>query len=203
MKDLKYDVLVNKYNHLAKEYRPQDLYIVDDNKNNFHHYKNPELKPALRTDIKIYVEKMLNDAKEAGFNIIVDSGYRSYQYQHTIIADVIKKKGVDAYKVAAIPGASEHQTGLAMDIAYMRDGMYCDDVQENDPEVKWLETNCYKYGFVERYPKNKEEITGYSYEPWHYRFVGLELAKELFTNNLTLEEYHLAKENNNNNQLKR
>ena len=90
----------------------------------------------------------------------------------------------------AIPGSSEHQTGLAFDVAFIRNNEYSLIALETDPEIKWLLKNAYKYGFILRYPKDKENITGYSYEPWHYRFVGIKLAKMLYKNNLTLEEYY-------------
>lgn len=85
MPDLDYNVLVNKDNLLPDNYEPHSLYIVDNNKDNFHKYANPGLKPMLRSDIKPYVDKMLEDAKKAGFDIIVDSGYRSYEYQGQVL----------------------------------------------------------------------------------------------------------------------
>lgn len=185
-----YTILVNKDNRLSKDYIPSDLYVIDDNIGNFHNYKNPSLKPMLRLIIKPYVDAMLASAKESGFNIIVDSGYRSFLYQEKVLNELIKEKGNEAYKLVALPGASEHQTGLAFDVAYLNNEIYSDDVKESDPEVKWLHKNAHKFGFILRYPKGKEHITGYQYEPWHYRFVGLALAKLLHDKNITLEEYY-------------
>ena len=125
--------------------------------------------------------------------IIVDSGYRSYEYQEKVLKSLIEKKGEKAYRLVALPGSSEHQTGLAMDIAYMKNGIYSDDVKDSDKEVEWMKKNSYKYGFILRYPKGKEEITGYDYEPWHYRFVGINLAKILYDQNITMEEYYSLK----------
>ena len=189
---MNFEILVNKNNLLSKDYKPK-LYIVDDNKNNFHNYIDPNLKPKMALEIKAYVDKLLNDAWKSGMFIIVDSGYRCYEYQEKVLKSLIEKKGDEAYRLVAIPGSSEHQTGLAMDIAYMKNGIYSDDVKDSDKEVEWMKKNSYKYGFILRYPKGKEEITGYDYEPWHYRFVGINLAKILYDQNITMEEYYSLK----------
>ena len=109
------------------------------------------------------------------------------------VADIlanVKEKGDEAYKLVALPGTSEHQTGLAVDFAYYENGIYNDDVKEDDKEAIWLKNNCWKYGFILRYPKGKEHITGYKFEPWHFRFVGPKLAKKIYEENITLEEYY-------------
>lgn len=188
--DLDVTVLVNKEHILDKDYVPLEMYVVDENENNFHQFKDASLKPMLRSDIKEYVDKLINDAQELGLPIIVDSGYRSFKYQQVVLDALIKEKGDEAFKLVALPGASEHQTGLAIDFAYYENGIYNDDVKENDKEAIWLKNNAWKYGFILRYPKGKEDVTGYNFEPWHFRFVGLKLAKYLFKNDLTLEEYY-------------
>lgn len=190
MKDLDVTVLVNKEHILDKDYVPLEMYVVDENENNFHQFKDASLKPMLRSDIKEFVDKLINDAQGLGLPIIVDSGYRSFKYQQVVLDALIKEKGDEAYKLVALPGASEHQTGLAIDFAYYENGIYNDDVKENDKEAIWLKNNAWKYGFILRYPKGKEDVTGYNFEPWHFRFVGLKLAKYLFKNDLTLEEYY-------------
>ena len=189
MKDYDIDVLVNKDNMLDINYVPSNLYVVDENKNNFRNYQDPSLKPMLRIDVKPYIDALIRDANNLGFPLIVDSAYRSGVYQKQILENEIILKGSDAYKLVALPGASEHQTGLAIDFAYYKDGVYSDEVLESDKEAIWLKENAYKYGFILRYPKGKEDITGFNFEPWHYRFVGLELALELYQTNQTLEEY--------------
>lgn len=188
--DLDITVLVNKEHILDKDYVPLEMYVVDENENNFHQFKDASLKPMLRSDIKEYVDKLINDAQGLGLPIIVDSGYRSYNYQQVVLDALIKEKGDEAFKLVALPGTSEHQTGLAIDFAYYENGIYNDDVKENDKEAIWLKNNAWKYGFILRYPKGKENVTGYNFEPWHFRFVGLKLAKYLFKNDLTLEEYY-------------
>ena len=195
MNDLPIDILVNKDNLLPSDYYPKDLVVTDQNENNFHNYQDPRLEPMVRRDIYPYIQRMMEDAKKEGVEFIVDSGYRSYNYQQKVLDKLIAELGDVAYQKAALPGASEHQTGLAFDIAYYHNGVFDDDVKEEDKEAIWLANNSYKYGFILRYPKGKEEITGFQFEPWHFRFVGLELAKELFDEGITLDEYYDRKVN--------
>ena len=189
MDDLSIDVLVNKENMLSIDYIPKNMYIVDNNENNFRNYLIDNIKPMLRMEVKPYIEKLIYDANNNGINIIVDSAFRSGNYQQMILDKVISEKGNEAYKLVALPGTSEHQTGLAVDFAIYENGIYNDDIKEDDKEAIWLKDNAWKYGFILRYPKGKEDITGFNFEPWHYRFVGLELAFELYQTNQTLEEY--------------
>lgn len=191
--DLPYDILVNKTNRLDSSYVPENLVTTDNNENNFHKYSDPSLKPMVRADIMPYIQAMFEEAKKSGLYLIVDSGYRSYQYQQVVLDNLVKEKGADAYKRAALPGLSEHQTGLAIDIACFRNGEYFDEINEFDEEGRWMAANSYKYGFILRYPMGKEDITGFDFEPWHFRFVGIELATQLFLENQTLEEYYSLK----------
>lgn len=189
MDDLSIDVLVNKENMLSIDYIPKNMYIVDNNENNFRNYLIDNIKPMLRIEVKPYIEKLIYDANNNGINIIVDSAFRSGNYQQMILDKVISEKGNEAYKLVALPGTSEHQTGLAVDFAIYENGIYNDDIKEDDKEAIWLKDNAWKYSFILRYPRGKEDITGFNFEPWHYRFVGLELALELYQTNQTLEEY--------------
>lgn len=192
-----YTVLINKENPIGKNYIPKNLVETDNNENNFHNFEDPTMKPTVDKVIYPYFLEMQKDAAKEGINIIVDSGYRSYEYQKVVWDSFLEKVGLEeTKKFVASPGTSEHQSGLAIDIAFIIGGTYTDDVKENQRETQWLFNNSYKYGFILRYPKGKEEITGYSFEPWHYRFVGLELAKVIYENNITLEEYYLKKELN-------
>lgn len=131
-------------------------------------------------------------AKKDGFHIEIESGYRSKELQQQIWDEIVLEKGLEhTKKYVAVPGYSEHQTGLALDICLEENGKYYCDTEFTDHKVvKYIADNAYRFGFIVRYPKGKEEITGYNYEPWHIRYVGLELAKELTDNNLTLEEYY-------------
>ena len=130
--------------------------------------------------------KMKEDAKKEGLTLSVISGFRSYSYQNTIYNKYVKADGqAEADRYSARPGHSEHQTGLAADINKI------DYNWGKTPEGKWLNDNCYKYGFILRYLEGKESITGYKYEPWHIRYVGVDLATKLYNDGdwITLEEY--------------
>lgn len=130
-------------------------------------------------------KKMQAAAKKEGVNIRIISGFRSYNTQVTLYNNYVRRDGqayADRYSARA--GHSEHQTGLAFDINSLEQSF------KNTKEGKWLNSNCYKYGFILRYPENKESITGYMFEPWHFRYIGDE-AKNLYNNGnwITLEEY--------------
>ena len=125
-------------------------------------------------------------AKADGLNIYISSGFRSYSYQKTLYNNYVNRDGVvaaDTYSARA--GHSEHQSGLAFDVNTINDSF------ANTEEGKWLNDNCYKYGFILRYPKGKSDETGYQYEPWHFRYVGVELAEKLYNNGnwITVEDY--------------
>ncbi len=130
--------------------------------------------------------KMQAAAKVDGLNIYISSGFRSYSYQKTLYNNYVNRDGVvaaDTYSARA--GHSEHQTGLAFDVNTINDSF------ANTEEGKWLNDNCYKYGFILRYPNGKSDETGYQYEPWHFRYVGVELAEKLYNNGnwITVEDY--------------
>lgn len=189
-----YDTLINKEHKLDRSFVPNDLVITDNNDNNFHNYKDPSLKPMISSAVWPYFQLMQEAALKEGFHLIIDSGYRSYDYQQVIWDKNVSEKGLEhTSKYVMMPGASEHQSGIAFDIAYFRNGAYTDDVTSDDPEYAWLIRNAHLYGFILRYPQGKEGITGINFEPWHFRFVGVELASYLFANDMTLEEYHLVK----------
>ena len=133
--------------------------------------------------------RMARAAKEEGLKIIANSSYRSYEEQDNIYNSFLKKHGTEyAEEYSAHAGYSEHETGLAVDIdAYQSSA----DDFENSNEYAWLLENSYKYGYILRYPKDKEIITGYSYEPWHYRYVGIDAAKVIHDEDITFDEYYL------------
>ena len=190
MKD--YAFLVNIDHLLSSDYVPENLVITDNNENNFHNYKDASLKPMISADIMPYFAAMQNAALDAGLRkIIVDSGYRSFEYQKVVFDKSVAEKGIDeTLRSVALPGSSEHQSGLAIDIAYMDNGVYIENTSDSDPEIKWLKENAYKFGFILRYPEEKEDVTGFKYEWWHYRFIGVEMATILYAENITLDEYH-------------
>lgn len=133
--------------------------------------------------------KMFADAEAQGFKMIVGSGYRSGATQKMYFDSYVRTHGeTEARKFSALPGQSEHQTGLAVDISTNTKDCYLSECFILEPEGKWLAANAHTYGFILRYPENKTDITGYNYEPWHYRYVGTELATALHESGLTLEE---------------
>ena len=182
MKD--YLILVNKENKLDKNYIPETLVKVTTKTGGG---KIIYLEKTTYKQIKF----LLNDINKVfDTEIVIDSGYRPFKYQSMLLNDLIKEKGIDAYKSIAVPGTSEHQTGLAVDIGFYKKGIYDDNFKVNDylNEFKWIQDNAYKYDFIVRYPKDKENITGYIYEPWHLRYVG-NIAEFIHKHNLCLEEY--------------
>lgn len=133
---------------------------------------------------------MKSDAKSAGLTLRAFSTYRSYDRQKYLYNSYMERDGKEAAdSYSARPGFSEHQTGLAFDIGNNNPQNDASMSFENTKEFNWLKENSYKYGFILRYPKDKENITGFSYEPWHYRYVGEETAKEIFSLDITLDEY--------------
>lgn len=137
--------------------------------------------------VKKAFDELKSDANSIGLNIYASSGYRSYSNQNYIYNNYVKLDGqenADTYSARA--GHSEHQTGLAIDLNSI------DMTFDNTDESNWIKDNCYKYGFIIRYPKDKDNITGYMYEPWHIRYVGKELASKLYNNGewITIEEYY-------------
>ena len=141
-------------------------------------YMRPEAAQAL--------EELFAGAKEAGLTLYATSGYRSYSTQQAIF----KRKGDPNSKSVAKPGYSEHQTGLAMDVeGETTRGTGLTEAFGSSPEGIWLAEHCHEYGFIVRYPSDKEDITGVMYEPWHFRYVGVEAAAYMVENNLCFEEF--------------
>jgi len=136
-------------------------------------------------------ERMAAEAKLADFNLNAFSTYRSFEYQTTLYERYVARDGnkaADTY--SARPGYSEHQTGLAFDIGEVNFEQHFASSSFGETEAgKWVAANAHRFGFVMRYPKGKEQITGYMHESWHFRYVGIEIADEIFKRNLTLEEY--------------
>ena len=133
---------------------------------------------------------MFMDGKKDGLILSVTSGFRRFEVQESILKATKAWKGDEAYKSVALPGHSEHQLGVAVDLSG-KSVNYASTVYTfgNVPEGKWLVENSYKYGFILSYPKGKESITGYIYEPWHFRYVGVSFAKEIFDSEKTIVEY--------------
>lgn len=180
-------VFVNKEHSIPKKYIPEKLVTV----NVYFHLTSYDERTLMRPEAAQALEKLFASAEESGYKLCGVSGYRSYTRQYNIFTNNILTKGKEhTLKYSAAPGTSEHQTGLAMDVS-------CESLRydlstsfSETPEGIWLSQNAYRYGYIIRYPKNKSNITGYAYEPWHIRYVGKGLAKYLYENDLSLEEYY-------------
>lgn len=178
---MNYLILINKQNGIPKDYVPNNLVLVKiptiNNQKIYLEKKTyKQIKLLLKDMNKIFPRKAL-----------INSGYRPSFYQENLLNDLIKLKGEEALMRFAPPGHSEHQTGLAVDLAFLDNANSKIDDYQN--EYEWISDNAHKYGFIIRYPRGKEKITGYNYEPWHLRYIGDD-AKILYKYNLTLEEYH-------------
>ena len=172
-------ILVNKNHKIPYNYSPELI----------------ELSNGEKVDARIYpdLQKMFDDARAAGLQLFVRDGYRTGDEQKAIMNDKIAAYETEGYSkkeakalaktYVAEPGTSEHELGLSVDINAESSGASQDAVYE------WLDENAYKYGFIKRYPADKTDITGIDNEPWHYRYVGYEAAKEMKEQNLCLEEY--------------
>lgn len=171
--------LVNKYNYLRDDFVPNNLvemtipyskegiYLVAEARDNFY--------------------KLVDKAKEEGLTIRAISAYRGYTYQKRLYDKYVEADGVNkADTYSARPGFSDHQTGLAIDVDNTISSF---ENFTNTKEYQWMLDNSYKYGFILRYPSGKESITTYQFESWHYRYVGLKLAKKIKASNLTFDEY--------------
>ena len=174
-------VLVNKHRQLSNEYVPDDLVSID--------------KEYVKSDGEIEIERsvakafydMAEAASKEGLELMVSSGYRSYEDQEEIVNTYLNLYGqnyVDNY--VAKPGFSEHQTAMSLDVASKSVATFV-----NSDEYTWMMDNAYKYGFILRYPKSKEDITGYKCEAWHYRYVGKKIAKYIKEHNITYDEYYV------------
>lgn len=173
---LKNLVLVNKYYALSEDYVPSDLVSVSP-------YGSVKM---VREAAEAFIE-LCDQAEQEGFTIIGISGYRSYQTQKSLYNRYLQKdpqKVVDTFSARA--GHSEHQTGLAIDVSSNNPDIL---TFEMSPSFKWMKEHAHLYGFILRYSKGKEDITGYKYEPWHYRYVGKEIATLLYQTGLTFDEY--------------
>ncbi|EOU1911968.1 M15 family metallopeptidase [Clostridium perfringens] len=179
--------VVNKENSIDKSYKPEELIIP---KVNFVGLEN-EPRNRVSNVLKKDLENLFSDAKKAGLDLYLSCAYRSYEEQEYLYGRALEKEKSDSSNLVALPGTSEHQLGLAVDLTTRSIGFQLEESFEDTKEGQWLLENSHKYGFILRYLKGKEDITGYSYEPWHYRYVGdLEVSKYCYDNNLTLEELY-------------
>ncbi|MEG1596809.1 MAG: M15 family metallopeptidase [Bacilli bacterium] len=180
VKEFSYDMLVNKYNYVDKDYQPTNLVkISNDYATDNGAYANEKVVDAFI--------KMADDMKKENLFILANSTYRTFLDQKSIYDDYKKdygEKAADNY--AARPGFSEHQTGLCIDVANKNRDLFV-----STKEYKYMIENAYKYGFILRYPKGRESITGYKFEAWHFRYLGVDLATKVYKSKLTYDEYYI------------
>lgn len=189
-------VLVNKSMFLEKSFVPDDLVDMkklklDDEGNNISGgVRMVDGSWQLQKDCAEALVALCDAARQAGHELYLKSGYRSYYKQAVMYENRIDKYGYDDGWVTK-PGASDHQTGLGCDVvpkSWTDRGMNED--MEKEPETQWMAENCAQFGFILRYPKDKEDITEINYEPWHLRYVGVEVATYIMDNGMCLEEFH-------------
>lgn len=176
-----YTILVNKFYYLDPDYERADIQNISLQ----YSYSGNKAASIVIENFEL----MRNAAEEElGVRLMINSSYRPYKSQEEIYNEYkkISLKYADSY--AARPGFSEHQTGLAIDITSLEHPIV-KDFKESE-EYAWLKENCYKYGFILRYPEGKEHITGYNTESWHFRYVGNEVAKKIHDENITFDEYY-------------
>ena len=174
-------MLVNKYNALSKDYEVENLTSISKT------YSYGDNKKLNKEAYDAFIN-LAEDAKKEGYTILIVSSYRTYKDQEDVWKDYkasFGTKKADAY--AARAGSSEHETGLAIDVADYYDK---NDKFEDTESFQWMQTNAHKYGYILRYPKGKENITGYSYEAWHYRYVGIDTATKVYNEGITYDEYY-------------
>jgi D-alanyl-D-alanine carboxypeptidase len=180
-----YSILVNKFYYLPENFERSDIEKISLQ---YSYHNNSASKIVIEN-----FEKMRNDAeKELNIHLMINSSYRSYKNQTEIYNNYkkVSLKYADSY--AARPGHSEHQTGLSIDITSL-EHPYINNTDESfdkSQEYEWLKNNCHKYGFILRYPKDKEHITGYNTESWHFRYVGNDIAKKIYEEQITFDEYY-------------
>ncbi|MEY2196923.1 D-alanyl-D-alanine carboxypeptidase family protein [Neobacillus sp. BF23-41] len=188
-------VLVDKQNKLPAGYVPKDLVFTQ-----IPFVPSPanSEKHEMRNEAAAAIKKLFDAAKAQGVNFLGVSAYRSEKTQISLFNTYVNRDGyLKARTYSALPGTSEHETGLAIDVTEGDGKCAAADCFSDSTEAKWLQEHAADYGFIIRYPKGKEAITGYQYESWHLRYVGKKLAKEITSQGITLEEYYNAAKVNN------
>ena len=195
VKDKSYLVLVNKQNPCGADHAPKSLSDIPARLTLYGKDVSLEFNAALAA------EALVLELHARGYeDIVITSGYRDYAYQQVLFNTYLGNEKAahpswtedqcrnQVLTYSALPGQSEHQTGLCMDLISTKN-VTLDETFASNPAYAWLVENAHSFGFILRYPKGKEGITGYSYEPWHYRFVGVEAATAIHEQGITLEEY--------------
>lgn len=195
VKDKSYLVLVNKQNPCGADHAPKSLSDIPARLTLY------GKDVSLESNAALAAEALVLELHARGYeDIVITSGYRDYAYQQVLFNTYLGNEKAahpswtedqcrnQVLTYSALPGQSEHQTGLCMDLISTKN-VTLDETFADNPAYAWLVENAHSFGFILRYPKDKEGITGYSYEPWHYRFVGVEAATAIHEQGITLEEY--------------
>jgi zinc D-Ala-D-Ala carboxypeptidase len=178
--------IANKNRPLPADYVPPDLITPDVRLRLSPGAEQMQFRAVAHADLKAMFEAANTDSVQ----LVFGSGYRSYALQKQFYDSYVERDGqAAADRYSARPGTSEHQTGLSFDVTSPSQTCHLEICFEDTPQGKWMAKNAHNYGFVLRYPEGKEAITGYQYEPWHFRYTGPELAQEVYEQNLTLEDY--------------
>ena len=180
-----YAMLVNKYYFLSNDYEPDDLTVISTK----YSWGSSGSQRVRQDAYDAYIAMHQAALSEKDIYLMVNSSYRNYANQERVYNNYKNTHG-EAYadNVAARPGFSAHPTGLALDIFSIKNPQQA-TFKDSDAYI-WLKENSYKYGFILRYPEGKENITGYKFESWHYRYVGKDLAKKVYESGLTFDEYY-------------
>lgn len=173
------DMLINKHRSLQKDFEPDDLVSIDTE------YAADDTQRGSRIAVNAFID-MYKAAKKEGYNLVINSSYRSYQEQEDICNTYRGLYGENyVLNYVAMPGFSEHQTGLAFDVGSKNSNVFAES-----KEYEWIQENAHKYGFIQRFPSKYEAITGFRAEPWHYRYVGKKIATYIYEHNISFEEYY-------------
>lgn len=174
------DMLVNKHRSLEKDFEPDDLVSIDEE------YAADDTQAGSRIAVNAFI-KMYKVAKKDGYDLVINSSYRSYEEQEETCDTYRELYGKNyVLNYVAMPGFSEHQTGLAFDIGSRNSNVFAES-----EEYEWIRENAHKYGFIQRFPSKYEAITGFRAEPWHYRYVGKKIATYIYEHDISFEEYYV------------
>ena len=179
-------VLVNKQQKLPENYTPNDLVFPNVP------FLLPEKseKRKMRKEAAEALQQLFAAAKTDGVSLAGVSAYRSHAYQKALFNRYVQKDGLEkARTYSAVPGTSEHETGLSIDVSGINGKCAAESCFGGTKEAEWLAQHSVEFGYIIRYPEGKDTITGYMYEPWHIRYVGVDVAKEISEKGITLEEY--------------
>lgn len=198
---MNYEILINKENPIDQKYLKEvvepslvEIEYTRDNDDIFESYQTTDKRIFLEKETAKAWYELKKHLVNKGLEFDICSGFLSLELQENKYNSFLKRNGIElTQRRMCKPGYSEHHTGLAIDCDYFINGDWAGICNDDNPETKYIHNILHNFGFILRYPKHKQEITGMQYEPWHIRYVGKELAKKLYEEDLTLEEFLLKK----------